>query len=294
MLGSYSVENGSLVFHPRFPPAPGVAVRFAFHSPEGFTLGGVFDPPPRRVSSTRVERVYPTTDLLPENQLKFYIFFSAPMSRGEAWQHIRLLDQNGMTVDLPFLELDQELWDREYKRLTVLFDPGRIKRGLVPLKEAGPAIEEGRQYTLVIDTEWRDARGATLEAGYRKLFHVGPPDRTPVDPARWRVTAPKAGTTDELVVRFPEPMDYALLMRVLEVPGVAGTASVGLREMDWRFRPAEPWRRGAYRVEVDTALEDLAGNHIGRAFDVDTFEKVSEHLVRKTVSLPFRVGENKR
>lgn len=176
----------------------------------------------------------------------------------------------------------------------MLFDPGRIKRGLLPLREDGPAIEEGKQYTLEIGKEWQDAQGAPLEAEFRKVFRAGPADRTPPDTARWRLTAPRAGTTDPLIVTFPKPMDYALLMRVLEVRGVAGSASVARQETEWRFTPARPWQRGAYRLEVDTALEDLAGNRIGRAFDVDTFEQVSRHMERATVSLPFRVGEDKR
>jgi hypothetical protein len=40
---------------------------------------------------------------------------------------------------------------------------------------------------------------------------------------------------------------------------------------------------------VDTALEDLAGNHIGEAFDIDTFDHVTEHITSKTISLPFRI-----
>jgi hypothetical protein len=239
-----------------------------------------------------VRHVYPSTDLLPDNQLKFYVFFSAPMRRGEAWQHIHLLDQNGVAVDLPFLELDQELWDRDYQRLTVLFDPGRIKRGLLPLEEVGPAIEEGKQYTLVVDSEWRDARGAPLEAGFRKPFRVGPADRTPPDPAQWRLSTPKAGSAGALVVNFPKPMDYALLLRLLDVTGVPGTVTVDREETEWRFVPSRPWKSGEYNLVVDTTLEDLAGNRIGRPFDVDTFEKVSEHLSRKSISLPFRIGQD--
>ena len=49
--------------------------------------------------------------MLPANELKLYIYFSAPMSRGEAWKHIHLLDDAGKPVPLAFLELDQELWD---------------------------------------------------------------------------------------------------------------------------------------------------------------------------------------
>jgi hypothetical protein len=40
---------------------------------------------------------------------------------------------------------------------------------------------------------------------------------------------------------------------------------------------------------ADTGLEDLAGNHIGQPFDLDVFNKVTERIETKTVSLPFRV-----
>jgi hypothetical protein len=293
MLGAYKVENGSLVFRPRFPLTAGIRARAVFHSPQGPAVEAVFEIAKADLTaSTQVRHVYPSTDLLPDNQLKFYVFFTAPMRRGEAWQHIHLLDQDGKAVDLPFLELDQELWDRDYQRLTVLFDPGRIKRGLLPLEEVGPAIEEGKLYTLVVDRDWRDARGAPLEAGYRKPFRVGPADRTPPDPAQWRLIAPKAGTSDALVVNFPKPMDYALLLRLLGVSDVDGTATVDREETEWRFVPIRPWKAGEYQMVVDTTLEDLAGNRIGRPFDVDTFERVSEHLERKTILLPFRIGQH--
>jgi hypothetical protein len=289
MLGVYSIEDGSLVFRPRFPLSAGVRVRAVFHPPHGPAVEAVFEAAKADLTaSTRVQHVYPSTDVLPDNQLKFYLFFSAPMQRGEAWRRIHLLKQDGTAVELPFLE--QELWDRDNQRLTVLFDPGRIKRGLLPLQEVGPAIEEGKQYTLVVDKEWRDARGAPLREGYRKPFRAGPADRTSPEPAQWRLSAPQAGTSDALVVSFPKPMDYALLLRLLEVPGVAGTASVDREETEWRFTPSEPWRPGAYNLVIDTALEDLAGNRIGQAFDVDIFEKVSEHLTSKTISLPFRIS----
>jgi hypothetical protein len=296
MLGAYGVENGALVFRPRFPLAPGVRTRAVLHPPGHKTTEALFEARKLDLApSTRVEHVYPSTDLLPDNQLKFYVHFTAPMRRGEAWQRIHLLDQTGAPVELPFLEVDQELWDRDYKRLTVLFDPGRIKRGLVPLADAGPSIEDGKRYTLVVDRDWRDARGATLAAEFRKPFRVGPADRTPPDTAQWRLSAPRAGTSDALVVRFPKPMDYALLMRLLSVSGgegrMAGTVTIGRQETEWRFIPREPWKAGPYQLVADTALEDLAGNRIGRAFDVDTFERVNEHLSSKTVALPFEVGQ---
>ena len=81
------------------------------------------------------------------------------MTRGNSWTHIRLLREDNSAVAYPFLEVDQELWDRDNRRFTILFDPGRIKRGLASLAEAGPALEAGHRYTLVIHREWLDGRG---------------------------------------------------------------------------------------------------------------------------------------
>jgi len=129
MLGTYAVEAGSVVFRPRFPLAAGVRYRAVFDgAAEAF-----FDGP--KVSAgpaAKVAQVYPSSGILPSNLLKLYVYFSAPMQRGGVWSHIHLLNQSGHAVDLPFLEIDQELWDPENLRLTILFDPGRIKRGVTP------------------------------------------------------------------------------------------------------------------------------------------------------------------
>ncbi|MGH9631482.1 MAG: Ig-like domain-containing protein [Bryobacteraceae bacterium] len=297
MLGSYNLEQGTLVFRPRFPPAPGVRTRALLRRPGASPIEAVFEEPKADAQpSTNVRHVYPSTDLLPANQLKFYIHFSAPMRRGEAWQRIHLLDQNGARVDLPFLEIDQELWDRDYTRLTVLFDPGRIKRGLFSLEQAGPAIEEGKQYTLVIDQEWLDAAGAPLERPFRKSFRVVPPDRVPLDPREWHLSTPQAGTSGALILEFPKPVDHALLLRLLDVAGpdgrVAGAVEVDREETRWRFVPNEPWKSVDYNLVIGTSIEDLAGNRIGRAFDVDLFDPVTKRLARKTISLPFRPGRH--
>lgn len=300
MLGSYTVESGTLTFRPRYPAAPGVAVRAVFRPPGGPPVEAVFGATAGDITpTTSVERVYPSASLLPDNQLKLYIQFSASMSRGEAWQRIHLLNEQGSAVELPFLEIDQELWDFAQRRLTVLFDPGRIKRGLVPREELGPVLIEGGQYTLVIDREWRDARGVALREGFRKQFRVGPADRVPPEPREWRLTTPAARTTDALVADIPEPMEWALLERLLQVSGpagpvagpVAGIVTVERGETQWRFVPAQPWQPGEYQLIVNTALEDLAGNKIGRPFDVDLdqFSQVTERVSSESVSLPFFV-----
>lgn len=290
-LGAYRVDGGELLFQPRYPIT--VKSRAVFRAPSSAPVEVTFEGATVPRSSTRVEYVYPSTSLIPENQLKFYLTFSAPMSRGEAWRRIRLLDGNGARVELPFLEIDQELWDRENRRLTVLFDPGRIKRGLLPLAEEGPAIENGRQYTLVIDQDWHDATGAPLVEAFRKSFRVGPTDRTVPDPKNWQVIPPGAGG---LALDFPESMDWALLLRVIDVRGpdgpVTGAVEIDREETRWRFTPDSPWKPGAYQLLIDDTLEDLAGNRVGRPFDrdLDRFDRVDRTVTSKKISLPFRVG----
>src|SRR5580704_15654865 len=100
MLGLYSVEDGVLNFRPRWPIAPGMHVSAAFHPPGGpAPVEAVFDTPKSAPGAvTRIEHVYPSTDVLPSNALKLYIYFSASMRRGEAWRNIRLLDEQGAPV----------------------------------------------------------------------------------------------------------------------------------------------------------------------------------------------------
>ena len=74
-----------------------------------------------------VDGVYPSSDVLPENLLRFYVHFSAPMQRGGVQGHIFLLDAEGQEVKGAFLNLATELWDSAMQRLTILLHPGRIK-----------------------------------------------------------------------------------------------------------------------------------------------------------------------
>jgi hypothetical protein len=294
LLGSYSVENGALVFRPQYPIAPGVQYRAVFHSPDGGApIETIFNGPPRDTTPrAHVVQIYPSGDVLPSNQLRLYIYFSEPMSRGEASQYIHVLDENGKAHNDLFLP-GEELWDPQFQRLTMTFDPGRIKRGLTSNQTIGPPIAEGKRYTLVIDRKWQDARGVPMVSDFRKTFRGGPAQRTPPDPQQWKIATPKANTMEPLAVNFSEPMNYALLQRMLQVDqsgaNVAGKISVAGHETQWLFTPQQPWKQGDYQLVVDTGVEDLAGNHVGQPFDIDTFERVTEHITAQTISLPFAI-----
>jgi hypothetical protein len=302
MLGDYRLESNILRFEPRFPLEPGLTYRATFRpdqlpggSPGSKMITAVFRLPARDATPTTVvSRVYPSGDILPENLLKFYVHFSAPMSRGHIYEHIRLRDQAGKDVELPFLEIDEELWDPTMTRLTLFIDPGRIKRGVKPLEEIGPALEEGRRFTLVIDRAWQDSAGSPLRETFQKTFTVGPADRVPPDPKDWIIATPKAATLEALAITFPESMDHALSERMIRVLGPSGAlfdgkAAMENQERRWRFIPTLPWGQGAYKVSVQTTIEDLAGNNIGKAFEVDLVEPAQRRMTHSTVMLSFLV-----
>jgi len=302
LLGSYRIEDSLVRFEPRFPLVPGVRYQVILELARIPTRAALKEKPleneillaKEKKPPTEVTQVYPTADRLPENQLKFYLHFSAAMSRGDSYKHIKLLDENGKAVDLPFLELDQELWDGSGQRLTVFCDPGRIKRGLKPREDFGPVLEEGKRYTLVIDKCLEDGNGNPLKEPFKKSFRAMAPDDTQPDPKNWKIKAPPAGTRKPVIVTFPKPLDHALLERLVWVADsrdhkLAGKVTLSEQETVWQFAPEKPWETGTYHLVVDTRLEDLAGNSIAKPFEVDEFRQVEREVKKETVKVAFKV-----
>lgn len=311
MLGTYTVHAQGIRFAPSFPLVAGLAYTAYFDlalftrtygaaeaPPEREALTATFAlPKPTTSPSTSVTHVYPTTDVLPMNQLKMYLHFSAPMRRGEAYDHIRLLDaETGEAIADPFVVIDQELWDAGRTRFTLLFDPGRIKRNLRPNLEEGLPLQEGKRYRLHIDTAWRDAAGQPLAQSYDKTFSVTAADRVSPDYKTWTLDAPQAATVAPVTLTFSEPLDHALLQRMLTVRTaqghpLEGRIAIQEGEMQWSFTPARPWNAGTYVIEVDAHLEDLAGNNLRNVFDVDLNEQTPDRSAEhEPVRLPFNVA----
>jgi hypothetical protein len=303
MLGTYKVEKGVLRFEPRFLLTAGVRYHAVFQPsklprPNAGNkeplLADFMLPKPPVSPTTVVEKIYPSAAKLPENQLKFYIYFSAPMSRGGSYRHIQMLNSSGKPIDQSFLELEDELWDPAGKRFTLILHPGRIKRGLSPRQELGPVLEEGKSYSLVIDQSWSDAEGNPLKQVFRKTFQVLAPEEKLVDPKTWKLQAPAADTAAALEVRFPRPLDHALLQRLIwlvdaDKRKVAGKVTVTHEETRWQFTPETRWQAGQYHLVADTGLEDLAGNNILRPFEVDVFHPIQRELKTNTVQIPFQI-----
>lgn len=287
ILGDYRAADGALWLVPSFPPERGVRYVAVFQPAvlQGETAAAADLPsePVRAylevadraaVRATRVSGVHPSTGEIPENLLRLYVHFTAPMSRGDVLRWVRLEDSTGATIEDAFLALGEELWDRHATRLTVLLDPGRIKSGLRPQAELGRALAVGHQVTIAIDGRWPDASGRPLGEGFRRSFRVVAADQEPPDPTRWRLEPPRAGGRAPLRIALGEPLDHALLHRLVWVEDEAGGAlegsiALGDDERTWSFTPLAPWSAGRYAVVIDRRLEDLAGNRVGRAFEVD-------------------------
>ncbi len=287
VAGEWSVKGKTLTFEPQFTLVPGgrYCVLLNLGAIPGANLKGdrhllglivpMRDPGPR----VRITHVYPSANRLPENTLRFYVHFSGPVTRGDVYSHFKLVRDDGKAVVRPFVELDEELWSSDGLRLTLLFDPGRVKQGLVPREELGPILEEGHRYTFTIDGNWPDGEGRPLISGFKKSFATMPPDDDPVWPDQWKLVVPRAATTAPLLVRLAKPLDHALLGRMLWVVDakgerVKGTTSVGGGERVVSFAPARPWARGNYKLVINDELEDVCGNRVGVPFEVDVFHPI--------------------
>ena len=294
MLGAYSREGEAIVFTPRFSPAPSLRLRAVYRPPSiepvVARFGGV--PVPPRAPTTQVVSVTPSAAVWPENVLKLYVTFSAPMRIGVAWDNIRIRDAGGAAMGGMFVEIDQELWDPSGRRLTVLFDPGRIKRGLVDNINEGPPLAVGGTYRLEIDATWRDAAGGLLVEPFSKVITVAAPLRAPIDPSAWRLTPP-ASSTEPLTVDFDRPLDAALGLGAITVrrDGAIVLCDAELEHDETRavFHPTMPWGPGRYSLHAEDILEDIAGNRIGRPFDIDAKDPAQKAMVASAADLAFEI-----
>lgn len=291
--GHYRVEPGLLRFLPGYPLVDGQCYRVRWSS--GTQHEVFFELPHTPHAPPQVVRVYPSADVLPEDLLRFYVYFSQPMREGQACSHARLYELDGATespeagaqrgtdrmgtaapherrIEDVFLDPLEELWDPTQTRLTLLFDPGRVKTGLAAHRDLGRALHPGRRYRLEIAGGWRDAYGGSLRTSFSKTFTVTRAQTTTLTIDRFRIQAPSVQTRAPLTISFPTPMDHVLLgafMTLRDPSGRSLSGEVVLEDDEtlWHFTPERLWERGRYTLEVDTRLEDVAGNNLQGLFD---------------------------
>jgi hypothetical protein len=217
VLGRYRVVEGGVRFIPRFPFESGVRYRASFdprplgrcEQSEVLTLE--FSLPNKSTEPTQVTDVFPSTNVLPENLLRFYVCFSNSMQRGQAEEQIRLLGPDGRPSPDVLYRPPLELWDRSMRHLTILLDPGRLKHWVGPNRELGPPLKVGQQYTLAIGSGMVDFSGRSLGQSFYKPFLVTEAVRERITIAHWKILPPPTKSRQPLAIVFPKPLDWALL-----------------------------------------------------------------------------------
>ena len=291
MAGRLERDGAGLCFVPRFAFLDGTSYTVMV---DGASAAVLVRARAGRRAPAEVTGIFPTAAEVPVNLLRLYAWFSAPMSEGCAAGQVRLARDDGSTISGALLPAEHELWDAARRRLTILLDPARIKRGLPGHQEAGYPLRPGEPFRLVVGDGFRDAHGLPLRASAQRRYEVSGAERRHVEPGSWLLAAPPAGTREPLRVSFCRPLDHGLLARCLRVHGpggtlVAGTAQPGRGEQSWQLAPSRPWARGAHQLIVDPVLEDLAGNSVSRVFDRDLDRPEDQSRPSRPATLVFRL-----
>jgi len=279
IAGRYAIKTDSVTFTPLYPFDPGRAYRVRVDFSKlrsGLTITSIVTLPAGEAGpAAEVAAVHPDAAVVPENLLRMYVEFSAPMGSRQAGDFVRLVDRttgSDMTVDEAFLPVEADFWSPDHRRYTLFLDPGRVKRGILPNRQRGRPLRAGRAYALVIAADWPDERGRPLKTSFRREFTAGPAVARGIDAASWRITAPAAGSRDPVVVAFDRPLDRAVALRALGIEHdgrpVAGAGAIAQGDTRWTFTPGTAWQAGDYRLTAQPYLEDPQGNQIGRAFEV--------------------------
>ena len=221
---------------------------------------------------TEVKHIFPSSDHLPENLLRFYVWFSNSMQRGRVRAEISLLGPDGEPAPDVLYRAPVELWDRSMQCLTILLDPGRLKRGVGPNRDLGPPLKAGQAYTLAVGAGMTDLAGSQLPETVYKCFRVTDAVREPISVEKWKVAPPVTNSRQPLVLIFPRPLDWALLSHTITIASTSeqsidGQIVIDQCETRWSFTPILPWDAGCYQIRVASSLEDVCGHSVIAVFD---------------------------
>lgn len=246
-------------------------------------------------------RIEPAAPQVPANHLKFYLQFAGPMERGEVFRHLRLVetDESGKEIAVvpePFREV--ELWDETFTRLTLWFHPGRQKPGVNLNVEVGPILEPGKPYRLEISGKWRTESGAPLGDTIRHPIIALTIDESQPDPASWTIEHGVAP-----VIRTDDLLDPASALKSVSVRNADGSGvdrvTPRLVHLASDQKPGfvtgivlardGGWLPGDYRIQIDSRLEDLAGNSVARPFNLDLEKRPGFRERTEPVTIPLKI-----
>jgi hypothetical protein len=219
----------------------------------------------------KILAIYPTTDSIPVNILRFYIQFSAPMQEMDILKHIKLSNEEGKNITGVFFENQYELWNENRTKVTLIVDPGRVKLGLLANNKMGRAFDVGKRYTLTIDSLLLDFNDQQLKENLTKTFLAVQADTIPPDTKIWQLTLPKVNTQDIITIDFKDKIDHISAQTLIKVfqnnKEIHGLISLTNKEQKYTFMPDKNWKKGSYQILLHASLEDIAANSVNQVFD---------------------------
>jgi len=275
ITGKYSRHNNKLRFLPSFALIKGQDYRIKtlkLNSKNAYQYTRFQIQPQGQERQPEVTAIFPSGDLLAENVLRFYVHFSVPMKPHVALDYIKLKDDKGHIDNAAFMKFKQELWSADRKRLTLLMDPGRIKRGVATNLNLGPALIAGREYQLIIDQGWPTANGDSVLSHYSKPLTITEAIRELPNTEAWQFTLPRMKTNNALEIQFDRPFDAQGLHKHIKLVSksgeeIQGKVSIRKNETLWQFTPKRAWQEKQFSILVDSTLEDIAGNNFKDLLD---------------------------
>ncbi len=293
--GTYSLNGNALSFSPIYPFDLGITYTVKYRSSlatEDFLIQSFIIGENQIVTSPEVLNIYPTGEFLPENLLRFYIYFNNPMEKGYANTFIQLTNAKGDVDSNAFMEFKDELWSANGKRLTLLFDPGRIKQGVSTHSELGPPLLEGNNYKLTISASWQDVYGQKLSENTIKKIEAVHAYRDKINHNDWTILEPEANSKLPLEIHFDRMMDHALIRSMIRISKKDETSVCGFwdfsdHEHSAYFIPEENWVTGDYIITIDRNLEDITGNNLHGL--MDTFGKEKTQKSISDLKIPFNI-----
>ncbi len=293
VIGVIVSENDKHQFTPVIPFTPGQT--YTLRKMDTIVLATFSIPKGAIKEKAEILAIYPSLDTVPENLLKMYFEFAQPMQEvGNALDFITVTNETDGSVTQPFLRLESELWNKERTLLTLWLDPGRIKTDLIPNKQSGLPLTEGKRYTVSINDRWRSQRGVPLAKKYTKTFYVGPRDDKQPKVDEWQLQIQHKDTLRILTVDFGEPMDAFLAKETIKVHDSKGMEIKGTFYLEQhgkvlKFTPDNNWKSINYKLLVQSKLEDLAGNNLNHLFDTDLKKAPDQKVAKAMITIPFEV-----
>jgi hypothetical protein len=237
-------------------------------------------------------QVFPSSDVLPINLLRFHLRFARPVEVFDVNEHLRLVDASDsmkQVVAHPFLDLSDGLWSADGLTLTVLLHPGRIKSGLGARDTLGTALLAARSYELQIRSEIGLDEFFALKDEWRTLkrFSASEALGGSMDVAELSIEMPRADTRAALRIDLARIADQLAVENYVAVTDNDGTivpidVTTGHSEMTIFLSPLSPWRAGTYTIYFANEFEDVSGNRFDASFESRTiipFAQKTTHLV---------------